>query len=258
MPDAFYEPLDTDRFRSTELTRGPWDPGAQHGGPPSALLGTALESALGGPLVRLTVEILRPVPLTDLTVTATVRRPGRSVAFAEGTLADDDGPLLLARAWTIRREDVALPDEVRTAPDPPPVPETAAPAPPFDVPWDVGYHTAMDIRFVTGGFTRPGPACVWMRPRQPVVAGTALTPLQCVVTAADAGSGASAWLPTTTWRFINTELTVHLSRHPVGEWVNLDARTTLEPDGVGLAQSRLRDEEGDVGRSLQSLLVARL
>lgn len=197
------------------------------------------------------------MPLADLTVTATVRRPGRNVAFGEGTLADDRGPLLLARGWTMRRADVDLPAEVREPLEPPTPPEAATREPFFEVPWDVGYHTAMDIRFVAGGFTRPGPASVWMRPLQPVVAGTALTPLQRVLTAADAGSGVSAWLSTGDWRFINTDLSVHLSRHPEGEWVNLDARTRLEPDGVGLAESRLQDERGVVGRSLQSLLVAR-
>ncbi len=38
MPDAFYE-RDGERFLATELTRGPWDPDAQHAGPPAALLG---------------------------------------------------------------------------------------------------------------------------------------------------------------------------------------------------------------------------
>jgi Acyl-CoA thioesterase C-terminal domain len=38
VPESFYVP-DGDGFIATELTRGPWDPGAQHAGPPSALLG---------------------------------------------------------------------------------------------------------------------------------------------------------------------------------------------------------------------------
>ena len=33
-PEAFYE-RDGDRYAATELTRGPWDPGSQHAGPPS-------------------------------------------------------------------------------------------------------------------------------------------------------------------------------------------------------------------------------
>jgi hypothetical protein len=40
--DAFYRAED-DRLIPSELTRGPWDPDAQHAGPPSALLARALE-----------------------------------------------------------------------------------------------------------------------------------------------------------------------------------------------------------------------
>ncbi len=42
MTGAFYE-RDGERFVPSELTRGPWDPGAQHAGPPSALIARALE-----------------------------------------------------------------------------------------------------------------------------------------------------------------------------------------------------------------------
>lgn len=255
--DAFYEPLGDDRYRATALTRGPWDEHAQHAGPPSALLGSALEGALDGPLARITFEILRPVPITELRVTTTVVRAGRSVRLGEGVLADDDGPVMLARAWTIRRADVDLPTALLDPPDTLPSPDEAGTKSFFPVPWDVGYHTAMEVRFVSGGFMEPGPAQVWMRPRQPLVAGTELTPLQRVLVAADTGNGASARFETLDWVFINTDLTVHLTRYPAGEWVSLDARTTLEPDGVGLARSILRDEQGVLGHALQSLFVAR-
>lgn len=255
--EAFYEALTDGWYRSTALTRGPWDEGAQHAGPPSALLGSAMESALAGPLVRVTFEILRPVPIAELQVTAAVVRGGRSVRLAEGTLADEDGPVMLARAWAIRRADVDLPAGLLDPPDRLPPPGEASPKPFFPVPWDVGYHTAMEVRFVDGGFTEPGPARAWMRPRQPLVAGTELTPLQRVLCAADTGNGASARLDMLDWVFINTDLTVHLTRYPTGEWVNLDAGTSLEPDGVGLARSVLRDEQGVIGHALQSLFVAR-
>src|SRR5919108_4856364 len=42
MAASFYE-LDGARLLPTELTRGPWDPDAQHAGPPAALLGRAIE-----------------------------------------------------------------------------------------------------------------------------------------------------------------------------------------------------------------------
>jgi len=120
---------------------------------------------------------------------------------------------------------------------------------------EVGYHTAMDFRFVEGAFTEPGPAVVWMRMRQPLVAGEPVSPLSRVLVAADAGNGVSATLDYQRFVFINTELTVHLLREPDGEWVCLDATTHLGAPGLGLAESLLSDERGRIGRAAQTLLV---
>lgn len=256
MTDAFFVPLDDHRFASQEHTRGPWDPDSQHAGPPSALLGGELERALGGPVVRVTFEILRPVPIGELTVETEVIRPGRSVQLAQGSLSDEKGPVLLGRAWTIRREDQDLPDDVLVCADPLPGPDAAERKPFFSGAADVGYHTAMDVLFLEGGFTEVGPAKVWMRPNVAIVEGREVTPLQRVLVAADSGNGVSSMMDHRGALFINTDLTVHLHRHPRGEWVSLDAATSLEPDGVGLAQSLLRDQDGVIGRSLQSLMVA--
>ena len=77
--DAFYERLDTDRFASTGHTTGPWGNDSQHLGPPSALLVRALERCAPRPeavLSRVAFEVLGPVPVAELTVTASVARPG--------------------------------------------------------------------------------------------------------------------------------------------------------------------------------------
>ncbi|MGN6557119.1 MAG: acyl-CoA thioesterase domain-containing protein, partial [Solirubrobacterales bacterium] len=90
MFEAFYE-RDGDFFRATELTRGPWDPGAQHAGPPAALLGYALEElpkAEEFQVGRVTFEILRPVPIAPVRVEARVVRPGRRVQMVEAELSD--------------------------------------------------------------------------------------------------------------------------------------------------------------------------
>ena len=95
MADAFYT-REGDGFVATELTRGPWDPGAQHAGPPSALLAREierLEPADDRQVARITLEILRPVPIGRLSVEARVVRPGRSVELIEAELSDDDGPI---------------------------------------------------------------------------------------------------------------------------------------------------------------------
>jgi hypothetical protein len=254
--DAFFAP-EGDTFVPSELTRGPWDPGAQHAGPPAALIGRAVErcgDSDGMQVGRITFEILRPVPLEPLVVGARVARPGRSVELLEAELSREGEVLVRASAWRLRTQPVEL--EPRPPADPPPPgPETAAERDFFDTGMDVGYHTAMEYRFVEGEFLRPGPATVWMRMRRPLVEGEAPTPLQRVLVAADSGNGVSAALDWKRFLFINTDLSVHLHRMPAGDWVCLDARTFPESDGVGLADTALYDEAGRIGRAAQTLLV---
>ena len=51
---------------------------------------------------------------------------------------------------------------------------------------------------------------------------------------ADSGNGISATVDFSRWVFINPDLSVYLHRLPEGEWVCLDAQTTIEPSGIGL------------------------
>src|SRR3954470_17172107 len=110
MSDAFYEPLGDNRFRSTKHSAGPWSPNTQHLGPPSALLVRALEALpTQAPmlLAPLTVEILGPVPVAELAVTAGVKRPGRSVELIGAELTADGRPVARARAWRHVRSDTS-------------------------------------------------------------------------------------------------------------------------------------------------------
>jgi hypothetical protein len=256
MADAFYVP-DGERFVPTELTRGPWDPGAQHAGPPAALLGRAIERCEPKPdalVGRITFEILGPVPLGPIEVAARVTRGGRSVELIEATLRGPDREAMRASAWRLRttRVDAAA---AGSGGERPPGPGAGESRPFFPTGESVGYHTAMEYRFVAGGFLEPGPAVVWMRPRHPLVEGERLSPLGHVLIAADSGNGVSAALDYRRYLFINTDLTVHLLRTPATEWVCLDAVTYVEPHGIGLTETVLWDEEGRIGRGAQELLV---
>jgi Acyl-CoA thioesterase C-terminal domain/Acyl-CoA thioesterase N-terminal domain len=206
---------------------------------------------------RIAIEILRPVPLAPLAVAARVARPGRAVELVEAELSEAGGErraIARATAWRLRPQD-GVP-EVALGP-PPPGPERGREVAFFDTGQEVGYHTAMDYRFVEGAFLELGPALVWMRMRQPLVEGEAPSPLVRVLAAADSGNGVSAVLDYDRFVFINTDLTVQLVREPAGEWVYLDAVTRVGPDGVGLAESVLSDERGRIGRATQTLLVRR-
>jgi hypothetical protein len=255
VPGAFYE-IDGDRYAATELTRGPWDPGAQHAGPPAALIGREIEQlpdAADFHVGRITYEILRSVPIGPVRVEAEIVRPGRRVQLVEASLSNDDGELMRARAWRIRTAPIELPESVDVPA--PPGPEQGSQPDFFATGEEVGYHTAMEWRSVSGGFLEPGPATVWMRMRQPLVAGEEPSPLQRTLVAADVGNGISAVLDWRRYLFINVDLTVHLERMPEGEWVCVDAVTLPQPHGVATAESVLSDHRGRIGRAAQTLLI---
>lgn len=256
---SFYKQVAEDRFEATDYTRGPWDPRSQHAGPPAALLARAVERRPGARedmrVVRLTFDVVRPVPIAALTVSARVVRSGRSVELVEAELTPDGAqPVMRVAALLMRTasaEAPAVSDEFR-----PPGPEAASVRPFFPVPYDDGYHTGMEARFTAGEFVTRGPATCWFRMRVPLVDGETPSPLARVMVAADSGNGISNVLDWQQHLFVNSDLSVHLYRYPEGEWVCLDARTSIDTDGIGLADSALYDETGLIGRGAQSLFVA--
>ncbi|ANZ42091.1 TesB-like acyl-CoA thioesterase 5 [Lentzea guizhouensis] len=248
---AFYLPLDEHTYRSTSHTVGPWGPDSQHLGPPSALLVRSLSSS-DRVLARVTFEVLGPVPVADLTVSTSVDRPGRSVELVSATLSCEGRAALVARAWRILASDTTAVAAGSGAALPPP-----SAAVPMEVPdhWDGGYLSAVEWLSLSGGIFTPGDAQVWARPLVDVVEGFPLTPLERLFAIVDSSSGVSSRVDIRKWYAINTDLTVHLHRQPVGEWVGLDARTTIGPDGVGVATSTVHDVQGPVGSTAQALFV---
>jgi hypothetical protein len=258
VPASFYEP-EADLFVATELTRGPWDPGAQHAGPPSALLARAIELLPDGErfqVGRIGFDILRPVPIAPLRVKARVLRSGRRVQLVEAELSDGEQVLMRATAWRIEIAEVELPAGAAAPLQPPPPPEQGFEADFFPTKQEHGYHSAMEVRFISGGFVEVGPATVWLRMRQPLVAGEEPTPLQRTLVVADVGNGVSAALDYRRFVFVNVDLTVHLERMPAGEWICVDAVTLPRPTGIATAESVLSDREGRIGRAAQALIVS--
>lgn len=263
-PDAALYRVDGGRYLPTESTRGPWDPGAQHGGAPSALLVHAIEG-VDAPdpvqIARVTFELMRPVPLAPLAVRTEVVRPGRKVQLVQASLLAEDGTeVMRATALRIRAADLAVPDDAIPEDPVPPGPEVGRPLP-FaggDALSGPAFATdANEILFVDGGFDRPGPATGWIRLLVPVVEDRPTSPMMRLAAAADFGNGFSWTVPRDRWIFINPDLTIHVARPPEGEWICLRSVTQPGPRGVAYAESGLYDLAGRVGRSVQSLLLDR-
>jgi Thioesterase-like superfamily len=259
--DSFYLPAGEDAWLGTVHTTGPWDARAQHGGPPSALLGRAIQRCEPRDdmmIARFTCEILRAVPVGEIRVRARLARPGRSVELLEAVASAGGRDVARATAWRVLRTD--SPPVADRSPPPPPPPVTAAPLVPSGEPsapsgWVDGYLSAIEWRPVRGHFTKLGPATVWARMRYPLVPDEETGPLERVLAVADSGNGVSSALDIRRWQFINPELTVHLHREAAGEWICLDAETVISTGGAGLATSVLSDLDGQLGVGAQSLLV---
>jgi len=251
--DAFFLP-DGDGWRATSHTRGPWSPIHQHGGPPSALIAHVIEATAPEMFVaRFTIDFLRPVPIDRLRVQIEPLRAGAKVQRVIGQLLHADRAVAHAMITLIRREPVA----VAAASEPDallPPPERSRP---FQFPFfrePDGYHTAMETRLARGEFGS-GRTAAWMRQRVPLVPDQPPSPLERVLVAADSGSGVSAALDHRLQSAVNPDLTVALSRPLEGEWVGLDSVSLYESNGIGLADTRICDMRGTIGRVLQGLVL---
>jgi hypothetical protein len=283
MVEAVFVP-DGPRFVATELARGPWDPRAQHGGAPAALMVRAFERLAGADgllFARVTYEFLRPVPLAALDVQAEVIRSGRRMALLDGSIADGDGTeLVRGRALRVRPAETArgaensgrpIPGDASGSQQPAPGkgsprpdcaapagPDSTAPSEPFARATRPMFATdAMEIRFTYGHFGEQGPAGAWFRLQVPLVAGESTSSLQRLAATADFGNGISSIVSWEDHLFINPDLTLYIDREPAGEWIHLDAETRIAPDGIGMASGALRDQQGSVGHATQALVIQR-
>ena len=254
---SFYTRRAPGVYDSRPATTGPWDPKLQHGGPPAALLGHALQQ-LGGPagsrLARITFDFYGPVPVAGLSVETEVLRTGSRIQLSTAALRSGTRVVMRATGWHLLAETGRSP-AVTPAFTVPALParETIAQFPGAD---RFPYGDALEWRFAEGSFEQLGPGTVWTRCRIPLVQGNALTGLERTLIAVDAANGISAELPFAQWTFVPVDLTVVMERHADSEWVGMSSKTTLNPDGIGITETILFDGQGAFGRALQTLFVA--
>ena len=238
---------------------GPWDPSMQHGGAPASLIAWAVERMpMREPMhvARMTLDLLRPVPVAPLEIKIDVLREGRKIQVCNVTLLHEGVACVRATVLKVRQAETELPDEVIDEQVTLPGPEQGRDSKIRFNNYE-SFADGVTLRSVRGSFGETGPGAVWFRAHRSIVAGEPITPLMRAAMTGDFCNGVSSVLDFNEWIFINADLTISLSRMPVGEWILLDAQTWLGDHGAGLAFAKLGDERGYFGRAIQSLVIER-
>ena len=254
---AFFD-LDPDGvFVGNDPARGPWSADHCHAGPVAGLIVRAAEAETGPEkmLTRLTVDLIRPLPLAGLRVAAETTRHTRTLATTRVTVHDLDNTLC-ATATTMHlvRKDLG---EVPTA-------EVHAPAfhdlvtgdfPLMELRHDLHcFAQAVDVAYPKGGNQGLGPKTIWLR--TPHLLGTERpSPVQSLCPLADCGNGISCNVQPSGMGFMNTDLTLHIHREPVSDWLAAESVSHWQPNGIGMSQAILYDTQGPVGTALQTLVL---
>jgi len=247
---------------ATMLTQGPWDPGAQHGGPVCAALAHALESVptlVPMQVARFTFDLFRAVPIRRLGTATRIVREGKRLQLVEAVLLDDGLEVAHGLALRLRLGDTtdagahpARPVRrapVRTGAAVRPLPEVAA---------RIGFLRAIEIERV-GGTPGSGPTgTTWYRARVPIVAGVEPSAMQRLALFSDFTSASALYLDHAEYSAINPDVTVQVLRPPVGEWICLASETEASAAGIGHSHATVFDDEGFVASASTAQLVDRV
>lgn len=252
-PPAYYERLGPARFRSTANAQGAWGHDQQHMAPISGLLTQAIEECSPRDdlmISRIAFDILGVITMGPVDVEARVIRPGRTIELVEAEMSVDGRVVVRATAWRLAVSDTAA---IAGSDVPPmPGPDKGEPWQGTGI-WDGGFIRTLQFRVLPGW--RPGRGRVWLASDTGLVADEESSPLARYLRLVDTANGIAVRADPATLLFPNTDLTVHLVREPVGDWVGLDTTVSFGADGVGLTASVLHDVAGPVGRAAQTLTL---
>ncbi|MGO4382971.1 thioesterase family protein [Specibacter sp. RAF43] len=252
---SYYRHLGGNRFESTEHAQGAWNPEEQHMAPVTGLMVRALEQCAPRPgmrLARLNFDILGLIPGGEFTIDTSVLRAGKTIELLQAELSADGRPAVRATAWRLQTTDTTAVAGLEEEPFAPP-----ADAQPWDGMniWPGGFIATLEGRTVPGH--RPGRGRAWLRSPYGMVDGETSSALVRLLGLVDSANGIAARVAPGPGSYIfpNVDLSLHIHREPVGEWLGLDSRVTFAGDGIGLTSSVLHDTAGAFGRSEQILTV---
>ncbi len=237
---------DGDRLMPSLLAASPWSDEMVNGHHIGGLVAWGVQRDAPDPdlqLSRLTVDMVRAVPMRPLRVQTRPGREGRRLRVLDVSVLDGDVEVIRGSALLLRRSE--HPDEEPWAPEPWNVPA------PEQIEGSSGGKMSWEIRRIPGG--EDGRGRVWMRETSEFVAGQPLTPMLRAALMADftnplANSGPAGLA------FINADVTMYLARDPRGEWIGMESAGHLGADGVAFGTTWMYDQDGRIGHCVAAAL----
>ena len=108
--NAIYR-IDGSRAETSPNAAGPWDASMQHGSAPAALVTWAAEAiptSVPMQIVRLTIDLMRPVPVAPLTIRSEVLREGRKIQLCGISLLADNVAVVRATVLKVRADSLRI------------------------------------------------------------------------------------------------------------------------------------------------------
>jgi len=253
---AFFSSVDGDWFTPNDEARGPWSEDACHAGPPTGLIARALEKVVADkPLTRLTVNLLRPIPMAGFRIVAQVTKNGRVSAISSAELIDAKGRVCAsASALHLAAEGGGY---LACPPTDTPDFENAKPGafPVKSVKHSLPYFPhGIEILYPPGEDDSIGATTIWMR-TLPLLEGETPSAFQRLCPIADCGNGISRNAALSEAMFMNPDITIAIHRLPESEWLATRATSHWQSTGVGLSEATLFDQKGPIGMAIQTLVV---
>jgi acyl-CoA thioesterase len=262
-PAALYV-RDGETWIPQEACVGPWSPEALHGGPVAALCVSAAEVLLPGEQLvttRISLDLVKPVPMQPLMVEARLIKTGRRVHLVDVTIRHDGKEVALARVQRTSYAEVRLPDLSRSGLDIGPPPDRPEDMILFDqatAPDRPGNFSRLATEFRTAtdlGIYKAGVKVAWLNVYADLTPGVPLSNAAAVAAASDYTNalGAPAMPSQVGLLYPNADLTLYLVRKPVSHWVRLAPTSTWHEHGIGHSRCALWDEKGMLGTSAVTL-----
>lgn len=262
-PDHFFTAVEAG-FAPSRAARGYWLRGTLNGSAAASILAWVIERdhlEPGWVPVRFSVDMLRMPPEACLQVETTVVHASNRLRLIEASLIAGDRVTTRGVCQIVRCGEQPANPLWQSPRWPAPDPETLPPHRHYGR-WESRPIPPGNPRFArqapAGGSADQGNPPVlgaiapvecrqtWLRPDMVVVAGSALTPFQLVVTTADFASPL-AHSSAFGIDFVNTDFTVHLHRLPQGRWIGYELAGHGSAHGIAMGHVAVHDAAGPIG-----------